>query len=112
MPPSAQDPNLKPIPDFISQGYQAIRNLIIAQAPNTTPEHAVEQIQMAYNADKQTQIEAWNEQVRQEQEAEEQQAQQLREEEVARQEEEDRLIKIERKEQEKKKPKINDFNEN
>ena len=66
MPPAAQDLNLEPIPNFISPGYQAIRNLIIAQVPNTTPEQAMEQIQTAYNIDKQMWIEAWNEQVRQE----------------------------------------------
>ena len=84
------------IPDFNGPGYQVLRNLIIAQAPNTTPEQAAEQIQIAYN---QTQIEAWNEQVRQEQEEEAQQAQHLREEEEVRGEEEERLAEAERKEQ-------------
>ena len=67
MPPVALDPNIEPIPDFNGPGYQAIRALIIAQIPDTTPEQAVEQIQAAYNADRQVRIAAWDEQVRQEQ---------------------------------------------
>ena len=62
MPPTAQDPNLKPLPNFIGPGYQAIRELIIALAPNTTPEQAAEQIQVAYNADRQARIQAWDDQ--------------------------------------------------
>ena len=112
MPPAAQDPNLEPLPNFIGPGYQAIRELIIALAPNTTPEQAAEQIQVAYNADRQARIQAWDDQVRQEREAEVQQAQQLRDEEEARREEEARLTEVEKKELEKKKPKINDFDEN
>jgi len=112
MPPVAQDPNLEPLPDFNGSAYQAIRNLIVAQAPNVTPEQAAEQLLAVYNTDKQAHIAAWDDQVRQEQEAEAQQVQQLRVEEEVRQVEEERLAEAERKELEKKKPKINDFDEN
>jgi hypothetical protein len=112
MPPIALDPNLEPLPDFNGPGYQAIRDLIIAQVPNTTPAQAAEHLQAAYNADRQTRIAAWDEQVRQEQEAEALRIQQLRVEEEARRAEEERLAELERKELEKKKPKINDFDEN
>jgi hypothetical protein len=111
MPPAVQNPNLEIPPDFNGPGYQAMRNLLIAQGENITQEQVVVQLQDAYNADRQTRLEAWNEQVRLEQDAEAQQAQQLREVEEARREEEERLAEAERKELEKKKPKINDFNE-
>ena len=110
--PAAQDPNLEPAPDFNGQGYQAIRDLIVAQVPNMTSAQAAEQLQTAYNADRLTRIAAWDELVRQEQEAEAVQALQLREEEDARRAEDERLAEAERKELEKKKPKINDFDEN
>jgi hypothetical protein len=88
MPLIEHNPNIEPLPDFGGPGYQVLRNLIIAQVPNITPEQAAEQ------------------------EDEAQRARQLREEERARLEEEERLAEAERKEQEKKKPKINDFDEN
>jgi hypothetical protein len=112
MPPAVQDPNFEPLPNFNGPGYQVIRDLIVAQVPNITPAQAVEQLQTAYNADKLIRIAAWDEQVRQEQEAEAAQALQLRDEEDARRAEEERLAEAERKELEKKKPKINDFDEN
>ncbi|SRR6266540_2536175 len=106
-----QDPNLELPPDFTGPGYQAIRDLIIAQVPNLTAEQAAEQLQTAYNTDRQIRIAAWEERLRNQQEAEALQAQQHREEEEARQAEEEKLAEAERKELEKKKPKINDFDD-
>jgi hypothetical protein len=111
MPPGAQNPNLEPLPDFNGPGYQAIRDLIVAQVPNLTPQQAADQLQTAYDADKQTRIAAWEQLVRDGEEAEALQAQQLREEEEARRAEEEKLAEAETKELEKKKPKINDFDE-
>ncbi|KAF8155873.1 hypothetical protein B0H34DRAFT_783573 [Crassisporium funariophilum] len=112
MPPVGnQDPNLKLAPDFNGPGYQNLRTLM-AQAGNLTNKQIVEHLQTAYNTDKQVRIEAWNEQVRLYQEAEELLVNQAREDEERRQEEEERAAEVERKEQEKKKPKINDFDEN
>ena len=111
MPPGAQNPNLEPLTDFHGPGYQAIRDLIVAQVQNLTPQQAAEQLQVAYDADKQTRIVAWEQLVRDEEEAEALQAQQLRDEEEARRAEEEKIAEAEKKELEKKKPKINDFDE-
>ena len=57
MPPialPAQDPNLEPLPNLNGPGYHGLRNFIIAQALDITPEQAVLQIQTSYNADRQT----------------------------------------------------------
>src|SRR5580765_6198895 len=112
MPPAIPNPNLEPLPDFEGPGYQAIRDLITAQVPNFTPAQAAEHLQAAYLADRQVRIAAWEEQARIEQEAQDLRVQQLRAEDEARQAEEDRAAEAERKELEKKKPKINDFDEN
>ena len=112
MPPIFPNPNLEQPPDFQGPGYQAIRDLIIAQAPNTTPAQAADHLLAAYNANRQARITAWDEQVQLEQEAENLRVQQLRDEEEARQAEQDRVAEAEKKELEKKKPKINDFDEN
>ncbi len=85
MPPIIPKPNLEQPPDFQGPGYQAIRDLIIAQVPNTTPAQAAEHLLAAYNTDQQARIAAWDEQARLEQESENLRAQRLREEEEARQ---------------------------
>ncbi|KAF8813989.1 hypothetical protein BYT27DRAFT_7083055 [Phlegmacium glaucopus] len=110
MPPG-QDPNLEQPPNFISGAYQPIINLIV-QAQQITPQQAVEQLETAHNTDCQARIQAWDELVRQEQEVENQQALLRREEEERVWEEEERAAEVERKELEKKRPKINDFDEN
>ncbi|KAF8813061.1 hypothetical protein BYT27DRAFT_7251289 [Phlegmacium glaucopus] len=111
MPPIVQDPNLEPIPNFNGPAYQPIIDLMV-QAQQVTPLQAIEQLEAAHNTDQQARIEIWNEQVRQQQELEEQQIQLRREEEERTREEEERVAEAERKELEKKKPKINDFDEN
>ncbi|KAF8805058.1 hypothetical protein BYT27DRAFT_7213472 [Phlegmacium glaucopus] len=111
MPPIVQDPNLEPIPNFNGPAYQPIIDLMV-QAQQVTPLQAIEQLEAAHNTDRQARIEIWNEQVRQQQELEEQQIQLRREEEERTREEEERVAEAERKELEKKKPKINDFDEN
>ena len=112
MPPIVVDPNLEPLPDFNGLAYQAIRDLIVTQVPNTTPAQAVEHLQAAYVVDRQTRIAAWDAQIQLEQEAEALRVQQLRVEEEVRAAEQEALAEAERKELEKKKPKINDFDEN
>ena len=69
MPPTMQDPNLEPAPDFNRARYQSLRNLMM-QGDDVTTEQAAAQLAAAYNADKETRITTWNEQVQQEQEAE------------------------------------------
>jgi hypothetical protein len=108
----AQDPNLEPPPDFDGPAYQTLRNLIIGQADEITPQQAAEQLRLAYNTDRATRVAAWDERIRLQQEAEALQAQQFQDEEDARRAEEERLAEAEKKELEKKKPKINDFDEN
>jgi len=111
MPPVVQDPHLKLLPDFNGPGYQALRDFIVEQIANTTPEQAAEQLQAAYDADKITRVAAWDEQLRVEQEAEALRNQQLREEEDERRAAEERIAEVEKRELEKKKPKVNDFDE-
>ncbi|KAF8802117.1 hypothetical protein BYT27DRAFT_7261234 [Phlegmacium glaucopus] len=110
MPPG-QNPNLEQPPNFEGVAYQPIVNLIV-QVQQVTPQQAIEQLKTAHNADCQARIQAWDEQVKQEQEAEDQLATLQREEEERVREEEQRAAETERKELEKKRPKINDFDKN
>ena len=58
MPPIIFDPNLEIPPDFLGPGYQVIRDLIVAQALDVTPEQAAEHLHVAYVADRQVRIAA------------------------------------------------------
>ncbi|KAF8808794.1 hypothetical protein BYT27DRAFT_7255060 [Phlegmacium glaucopus] len=109
--PQGQNPNLEQLPNFNGPAYQPIVNLIV-QVQQITPQQAVEQLKTAHNTDRQARIEAWDDQVRQEQELIEQQALLQREEEERMRQEEEKAAEAERKELEKKKPKINNFDEN
>jgi hypothetical protein len=80
--------------------------------PNTTPVQAAEHLQATYVVDRQTRIAAWDAQIQLEQEAEALHVQQLRVEEEVRAAEQEALVEAERKELKKKKPKIDDFDEN
>jgi hypothetical protein len=112
MPPIVLDLNLKPLPDFNSLVYQAIQDLIVIQVPNTIPAQAAECLQAVYVVNRQTHIAAWDTQIQLEQEAEALCVQQFRVEEEVRAAEQEALVGAERKELKKKKPKINDLNEN
>jgi hypothetical protein len=104
------DPNLEPVPDFNGAGYQNICTLM-TQGNLVSVEQAVAQLEAAYNADKALRVAAWNDQVRLDQEAEALRAEQARLEEEQCHDEEERAAEVERRELEKKKPKINDFDE-
>ncbi|KAF8816899.1 hypothetical protein BYT27DRAFT_7062239, partial [Phlegmacium glaucopus] len=80
-----QNPNLEQLPNFNGPAYQPIVNLIV-QVQQITLQQAVEQLETAHNTDRQARIEAWDNQ--------------------------EKAAEAERKELEKKKPKINDFDEN
>lgn len=110
MPPIAQNPNLEAPPNFDSLAYEVIHNSMV-QVFNITQEQALEQMVTAYNMDKEARVQAWDDQVWQEQEAEALRLQQEWEQEEQRLDEECRLAEAEKKKIKKKKPKINDFNE-
>ncbi|KIK72411.1 hypothetical protein PAXRUDRAFT_22020 [Paxillus rubicundulus Ve08.2h10] len=104
------DPSFERCPDFTGEAYRAIRDAL-AQAVNENDQQVTERLTAAWDADHTLWVEAWNQQqlvkaqiqaeaerMQLEQEAE---AHQLAEEEAER----------ECKEAEKKKPKMNDFDE-
>ena len=110
MPPIAQNPNLEAPPNFNGPAYKVICNSM-AQVLNITLEQALEQLKAAHNVKKEIRIQAWNDQVQQEQEAENLRQVQAQEQEEQRLKKEQIAAEAERKEMEKKKPKINNFDE-
>lgn len=110
MPPIAQNPNLKALVNFNGPAYEVIHNSM-AQVLNITLKQASEQLEAAYNVKKEIRIQAWNNQIWQEQEAEDLRQLQAWEQEEQRLKEERKAAEAERKEIKRKKPKINDFDE-
>ena len=88
MPPIVQNPN------FNRPAYEIICNTM-TQVLNITPEQASEQLLIAHNADKEIRNQEWNDQIRQEQEAEDLGLSQAQEQEEQRAEEERRAAEVE-----------------
>ena len=111
MPRLTQDPNLAEKPDFASAAYDAVCQALAA-AEQITREAVTTHLANTWDIDNNTKIAAWEQQLREDQEAEAQEtlARELADQlelEQRRKEEED-----ERKEKEKKKPKLKDLASN
>ena len=102
MPRLTQDPNLAEKPDFASAAYDAVCQALAA-AEQITREAVAACLANAWDVDNNAKIAAWEQQLREDQEAEAEETL-ARELEQRRKEEED-----ERKEKEKKKPKLKDL---
>ena len=110
MPRINQDPTNVACPDFAGEAYAAIRQ-IMANNGQVNNNQAAEQLTAAWNQTHAQEVEAWLQQVQADL-AEQEELTRLAEEEEDRRRAEDKHLKDEeRKEQEKKKPKIGDFDE-
>jgi len=113
--PRMNNPNLEPIPNFNDAIYENVINIIVQAQPGTIRDQAVAQLEGAYQVGRQARIDEWNLQVQQDLEADNLRNQAQQEEEGRRREEEERRQAEEGpnepapREQDKKKPKINDF---
>ena len=108
MPGINQDPTNVPCPDFAGEAYAAIRQ-IMANNGQVNNNQAAEQLTMAWNQMHAQEVKTWLQQVQVDL-AEQEELTKLAEEEEDRHWAEDEHLKNEEKrEQEKKKPKIGDF---
>ncbi|KAG6376622.1 hypothetical protein JVT61DRAFT_1605 [Boletus reticuloceps] len=102
------DPNLEIRPDFASEPYEGIRH-VMADTTGETHQQVAQRLAEAWDVEHNTRIDAWNHQQEEERQVEEREQQEERN----RQEDQRCLDEAdaekERKEAEKKKPKINDF---
>ena len=110
MPRINQDPTNVPCPDFVGPAYTAVRQ-VMSNNGQVTNEQAAEQLTAAWNQTHAQDVNTWNQQVQADL-AEQEELARLAEEEEARCQADIECEKEEeRKEQEKKRPKINDFDE-
>ena len=108
MPYIDQDTTNVPCPDFAGPAYTAVRQ-VMSNNSQVTNKQAAEQLTAAWNPTHVQDVSAWNQQVQADL-AEQEELARLAEEEEARCQADDKHEKEEeRKEQEKKCPKINDF---
>ena len=103
MPRIEHDPNLEPCPDFASAPYNLLRAVVVNAG--STEEEAVNQLVDAWRQENQIRQETWQQQVEEDRLAEEEANNLIREQEA---EERDTA----RREREKKRPKMNDFDTN
>ena len=108
MPQIEQDPTNVACPDFTGAAYATIRQIMTnnAQVDNN---HAIEQLTAAWNLTHKQEVEAWRQQVQVESAEQEEFARLAKEEKDRCRADEERLKDKEKKEQEKKRPKIQYF---
>ncbi|KAH7922499.1 hypothetical protein BV22DRAFT_1131405, partial [Leucogyrophana mollusca] len=110
MPRIHVDPALEEQPDFSSDVFQGLRTLIIG-ANQTTEEEAAEHLAQAWRADHDNRIARWQEQREDDARIAAEEDQARREQEEQERIQQELLAENERQEAEKKKPKMNDFDE-
>ena len=110
MPRINQDPTNVPCPDFTGPAYAAVRQ-VMSNNGQVTNEQAAEQLTAVWNQTHAQDVNTWNQQVQANLAEQEELARLAEEEEARRQADIECEKEEERKEQEKKHPKINDFDE-
>ena len=108
MPQIDQDPTNVPCPDFAGAAYTAVRQ-IMSKNGKINNEQAVKQLMTAWNQTHTEKVKAWNQQVQADLEVQQEQIRLAQEDEMRCQEEEEHIKEDERREQGKRKPKVNDF---
>ena len=110
MPRIEQDPTNVACPDFAGVAYAAFRQIMVNNE-QVNNDHAVEQLTAAWNLTHEQEVEAWRQQVQVQSAEQEELARLAEEEEERRQAHEEGLKDEEKKEQEKTRPKIANFDE-
>ncbi|KAJ7449618.1 hypothetical protein FB451DRAFT_1102566 [Mycena latifolia] len=108
----ARNPELDLCPDFAGPIFQAARDAIVASVPNKTAEDVVTDLTAAWQAEWDTKKAAWDAQETADQVARDTAAKAASDEAARKQAELDAEIAAEKKEADKKKPKLNDFDSN
>ena len=115
MPRIANDPALEICPSFEGQGWGYLRQMMIDmhQGPQPlTVEEATQRLKDTWAQEHDQRVAQWQAQREQDNEEVEEQARQAHEEEEARRAQRDRELEEQRREAEKRKPKLNDFDDN
>ena len=115
MPRITNDPTNETCPSFQGQGWDFLRQAVVATHQGDIPltdEQVLQRIKDAWQLDHEARVDAWNRQLEQDQADLEELERQTREEEEAQRTRIEREAEEQRREAERKKPKLNPFDPN
>jgi hypothetical protein len=112
MPRILQNPSLEADPDFGSEAFRVLRDIIIRNDPTLDQESATEQLAEAHQRDRAHRLVAWQEQVKDDERVDAEARATLLEQEEQAQAAQQAIEEAEKREKDKKKTKMSGFNPN